>query len=257
MRILESGVNMNKMISKCPVCNSNLKITTLHCNECGLELKNDFEQSIFDRLSSENYSFLLEFLRCQGNLKLLQDTLGISYPLVKRKLNDLLVALEIKSIDNQVQDTSEWTVNKMSTKASDIIKSKFMECGGIVNIETSSGKFFEVNADDISIGSETALHKVRYEYRVFDYITELLMQHGGQARKGAGRNARLGEPNCTDDTIVGVIGKKYYNKKDGEYTFDPVFILAAIMEWAGIVNNKRGYVELTKEYKLKLGGEIV
>ncbi len=123
----------------------------------------------------------------------------------------------------------------------------------MVNIETSSGKIFEVNADNDSIGSASALHKVRYEYRVFDYITDLLIEHGGKARKGAGRNARLGEPNCTDDTIVGMIGKKYYNKEDGEYTFDPVFILVAIMDWAGIVNNKRGYIELTKEYKSKIG----
>lgn len=244
---------MNKIVSKCPVCNANLKVTTLHCNQCGLELKNNFEQSIFDKLSPENYDFLIEFLRCQGNLKALQELLNISYPVVKRKLNDLLVALEIKSTDNQIQNTSEWTVDKMSIKASDIIKNKFMEHGGIVNIETSSGKIFEVNADNTSIGSEAALHKIRYEYRVFDYITELLIQHGGEARKGAGRNARLGEHNCTDDTIVGVIGKKYYGKTDGEYTFDPVFILVAIMEWAGIVNNKRGYVELTKEYQKIIG----
>lgn len=244
---------MNKIISKCPVCDSALKITTLHCDQCGLELKNDFEQSIFDRLAKEDYNFLIEFLRCQGNLKSLQDTLGFSYPIVKRKLNDLLVALEIKPTEIQLQDTSEWMVDKMSIKASDIIKNKFMERGGVVNIETANGKMFEVNADDATIGSETALHKVRYEYRIFDYITDLLMEHGGEARKGAGRNARIGERNCTEDTIVGMIGKRYYNKKDGEYTFDPVFILVAIMEWAGIVNNKRGYVEFTKEYKEKIG----
>lgn len=244
---------MNKIISKCPVCSSDLKITTLHCDQCGLELKNDFEQSIFDRLDKDDYDFLIEFLRCQGNLSSLQDTFDISYPIVKRRLNDLLIALEIKPTENQVQDTSKWMVDKMSVKASDIIKNKFMERGGLVNIETASGKIFEVNANDATIGSETALHKVRYEYIVFDYITDLLMKHGGEARKGAGRNARIGEPNCTDDTIVGMIGKRYYNKQDGEYTFDPVFILVAIMEWAGIVNNKRGYVEFTKEYKEKIG----
>ena len=144
-------------------------------------------------------------------------------------------------------------MDSVSIKASDIIKNKFMEHNGVVNIETASGKIFEVDADNVSIGSVSALHRERYEYRVFDYITDLLVQKGGEVRKGAGRNARLGEKNCTDDTIAGMIGKKYYNKKDGEYTFDPVFILVAIMEWAGIVNNKRGYVELTKEYKTKIG----
>jgi len=244
---------MAKMLSKCPVCSSALKITTLHCDRCGLELKNDFEQSSFDRLDAEKHEFLIEFLRHHGNMKAIQEHFGISYPLAKRKLSELLVALEIDNNENKNQDVSDWEVDVMSTKASEIIKRKFMEHGGVANIETTNGKIFEVYADNTCIGSLTALHKVTYEYRIFDYITELLEKQGGEARKGAGRNARIGERGCTDDTIVGMIGKRYYNKEDGEYTFDPVFILVAIMEWAGIVNNKRGYVELTKEYKAKIG----
>ena len=244
---------MNKMLSKCPVCDSGLKITTLHCDNCGLELKNDFQQSIFDRLVAEQYDFLIEFLRCQGNMKALQETLGISYPLAKRRLSELLVALEIQAPEIKKQDIGDWEVDAMSTKASEIIKRKFMEHGGVANIETARGKIFEVHADNTCIGSAAALHKVTYEYKIFDYITELLEKQGGEARKGLGRNARIGERGCTEDTIVGMIGKRYYNKEDGEYTFDPVFILVAIMEWAGIVNNKRGYVEFTKEYKAKIG----
>lgn len=244
---------MNKIISRCPVCKSDLKITTLHCDGCGLELRNDFEQSQFDRLSEENYEFLIAFLKSEGNMKALQEMLGISYPLVKRKLDELLTALEIRSETDEKQNTSEWKVDEMSVKASDIIKRKFKEYNGVANIETARGKIFKVDADDDSIGSASALHNVRYEYKIFDMITDLLKKQGGEARKGAGRNARLGEENCTDDTIVGMIGKKYYHKEDGEYTFDPVFILVAIMEWAGIVNNKRGYVELSKEYKGQIG----
>ena len=29
------------------------------------------------------------------------------------------------------------------------------------------------------------------------------------------------------------------------------------MEWAGIVNNCRGYIEFTEEYKRKIGGDLV
>lgn len=243
---------MKRILSKCPNCDSELKITTLSCDACGLELKGSFERSVFDKLSKENYRFLIEFLRCQGNLKELQSALGISYPLAKRRLAELLAELQIEQ-EAVCENEKEWEIDEMSKKASEIIKKKFSECGGVANIETARGKIFKVEANNEFIGSATALHNVTYEYRVFDYITEVMIENGGEARKGMGRNARVGEPGCTNDTIVGRIGKKYYHKEDGEYTFDPVFILVAIMEWAGIVNNKRGYVEFTEEYKKIMG----
>ena len=53
---------MKKMISKCPCCDKTLRITTLQCPECGMEMKNDFELSVFDRLSNEQYTFLFQTL---------------------------------------------------------------------------------------------------------------------------------------------------------------------------------------------------
>ena len=67
-----------------------------------------------------------KFLKNQGNLKSLQTEQGISYPAAKKKLNDLLVAINL--VDN-VQpysvediDTSTWKINPQSSKASDIVK---------------------------------------------------------------------------------------------------------------------------------------
>ena len=54
---------MRRLITKCPNCHENLKISSLKCPECGLELRNDFEPSVFDLLSDEQYAFLLSFLR--------------------------------------------------------------------------------------------------------------------------------------------------------------------------------------------------
>ena len=79
---------MAKLITHCPVCKDDLIIKSIQCPNCALELKNDFEFSIFDRLDEELYEFLLTFLKHKGNLKLVQESLGISYPLAKRKLNE-------------------------------------------------------------------------------------------------------------------------------------------------------------------------
>ena len=59
---------------------------------------------------------------------------------------------------------------------------------------------------------------------------------------------------CTEDTIVGCIAKEYAGKKEGMSVFDPVFVLSAILDWAGIAHNERGYLELTAEYRTKAEG---
>lgn len=40
------------------------------------------------------------------------------------------------------------------------------------------------------------------------------------------------------------IATKYYGKVDGDSSFDPLFVVAAILDRAKIVRNCRGYLEL-------------
>lgn len=40
------------------------------------------------------------------------------------------------------------------------------------------------------------------------------------------------------------IATKYYGKVDGNSSFDPLFVIAAILDWAKIARNCRGYLEL-------------
>ena len=91
------------------------------------------------------------------------------------------------------------------------------------------------------------LNGFQYELSVFDVIVELL-QHSpqGKARKGNSRgpNDKVGHGRCTSDTVVGAIAIHYFGKKPGESCFDPVFVLAAILEWAGVAKNGRGFLQL-------------
>ncbi|MEA4827327.1 MAG: DUF2089 domain-containing protein [Clostridium sp.] len=82
-----------KMLSKCPVCNSSLKITKLKCNRCGTIIENEFELSKFAYLSSEQLEFAEVFLKCRGSIKDVEKEMGISYPTVRAKLDDVIVAL--------------------------------------------------------------------------------------------------------------------------------------------------------------------
>lgn len=82
-----------KVISKCPVCNSKLKIAKLKCNKCGTIIENDFDFSKFEYLEEEQLSFMEVFLKCRGNIKDVEKELGISYPTVRAKLDDVVAAL--------------------------------------------------------------------------------------------------------------------------------------------------------------------
>ena len=246
---------MKKLISKCPCCDETLKIATLQCPECGMEMKNDFELSAFDRLSNEQYAFLVTFLQQRGNLKNVQSELGVSYPAAKKKLDDLLIALELAN-EEDTRETEEidmrnLVVNHNSTDASEIIKAKRLSCGRRVIVYSARGLPCEIwaDADGKSFVSNKLPIKPNYEYRVFDVIVELLLANGGRARKGNGRNYKLGQPECDETTVVEKKKKKYAGKKDGESVFDPVFVFAAVLEWAGIAHNERGELVLTQSYR--------
>ena len=82
-----------KVISKCPICNSKLKIMKLRCNKCGTVIENEFEFSKFECLEEEHLDFMEVFLKCRGNIKDVEKELGISYPTVRAKLDDVVSAL--------------------------------------------------------------------------------------------------------------------------------------------------------------------
>ena len=243
---------MATILSKCPACGDDLKISTIKCCGCGLEIKNDFELTPFDRLNPEQYTFLIEFLKSQGNLKSVQNTLGLSYPTAKKKLSQLLTSLDLNNNTEPLAelDISEWKSNLDSHNASDIIKQKLIACGGRASVRSIKGKLYEVWIVDESHFSCENI--VPYGYDVFDIIVNLLISQGGRAKKGSGR-ARLGDSKCEETTVAGAIIKNYFHKNVGESAFDPGFALIAIMEWAGIIKSEWGYVELTSAYKQEIG----
>lgn len=85
--------------------------------------------------------------------------------------------------------------------------------------------------------------------KIFDCVTDLLNKNGGSVLKGNGRNFKLGESVCKLDTVAGYIGSVYDGHHTGESIIDPAFAIVAIMDWAGIIHNRRGYIEYTSDYR--------
>lgn len=249
---------MQTVIAKCPSCQGDFYISALRCPNCDMELNGTFELGMFEKLNGEQRSFLLTFLRCRGNLKNVQSELEISYPTAKKKLDDLLDTLNLG--ESSEKDTEEeldmksWFVDKNSTKASEIIKRKLKENGGRAIVHTLTGLPCEIRAagDGVSFISDKLPIKPPYRFEVFDLIVDLLRANGGRARKGNGRNYKLGEAECDDTTVVGYVARHYSGKETGDSVFDPVFVFSAVMEWAEIAHNTRGELVLTASYQAKL-----
>ncbi len=82
-----------KALGLCPVCGGSLSVTELTCETCKTKIVGHFQVSEFCNLSADQLSFVETFLRCRGNIKEIERELGISYPTVKNRLNQVIKAL--------------------------------------------------------------------------------------------------------------------------------------------------------------------
>ncbi len=89
------------VIGICPICNQSLYVKTLRCDSCGTEVSGEFELSPFDLLKKEQLQFALVFIRNQGNIKAIEKQLNISYPTVKKNLDDLCDALGFFDVEER------------------------------------------------------------------------------------------------------------------------------------------------------------
>ena len=91
-----------KVIGTCPVCGENLTVSVLTCKECNTSIHGSFSLSKFDYLNAQQQEFALVFIKNGGNIKLIEKELNISYPTVKKNLDELINALGFEKI-NEVE----------------------------------------------------------------------------------------------------------------------------------------------------------
>jgi len=77
----------------CPICNEGLYVTRLKCKNCGSALKGEFELDRISRLTPSMRQFILEFLKCRGNIREMEKLFNISYPTVRARIDDIITRL--------------------------------------------------------------------------------------------------------------------------------------------------------------------
>lgn len=89
------------VIGYCPICNDKLFVKTLKCVSCETEITGEFDLSPFDYLTTEQLNFALVFIKNQGNIKNIEKQLNISYPTVKKNLDELCKSLGFIEMHNE------------------------------------------------------------------------------------------------------------------------------------------------------------
>lgn len=77
----------------CPVCGGRMHVREMACRSCDISIRGEFELSPFNALSKEELRFVEIFIRTQGNFREVQAELGLSYPTVKKQLENVIRTL--------------------------------------------------------------------------------------------------------------------------------------------------------------------
>lgn len=85
---------MTDFVGSCPSCQHRLVVTALECPHCGVTVGGRFELPPALTLSPDLSRFLSLFVRVRGNLKEMERLLGVSYPTVRSKLDQLVAVFE-------------------------------------------------------------------------------------------------------------------------------------------------------------------
>jgi hypothetical protein len=103
----------------CPICGGRLALVQLECQQCHTRLEGDAavlaapsedraaregdagRYGVLARLSAEQLSFVATFIRARGIIKTVEAMLGISYPTVRSKLDDVVATMGLSPTDER------------------------------------------------------------------------------------------------------------------------------------------------------------
>lgn len=132
---------------------------------------------------------------------------------------------------------------------SDYLYKHYMDNNKKIVVSTLYGKEHEISLsnDGQYFYSLSGLGKNNFLYlKWFDGIVELIKNNDGVIKKGSARNSFVGEGKCTSNTLCYYVATQCYGVNEGESCYDPIFIISAILEEAGICKNTRGYLKINK-----------
>lgn len=98
---------MNRLPTSCPLCEGSLIVQGFQCRQCDTTFTGHFAPAVgsefdeaqlpvlrrFAKLNSEQLQLLEAFIRCEGKLNRLQEEVGLSYPTLRARMDDVIQTL--------------------------------------------------------------------------------------------------------------------------------------------------------------------
>jgi hypothetical protein len=86
---------MGKIITQCPSCGcAALEVVKIDCPDCHTTFEGKFDIPALLKLSEEDLTFILDFVKCSGSLKEMAARQKVSYPTLRNRLNELIEAID-------------------------------------------------------------------------------------------------------------------------------------------------------------------
>jgi hypothetical protein len=98
---------MYPILGTCPVCGEGLVVTRMECPQCATAIEGRFAMGRLNRLTAEQFAFAEMFIRCDGKLKHVGEEMGLSYPAVRARLDDVIRAMGyevMRAYDDELPD---------------------------------------------------------------------------------------------------------------------------------------------------------
>jgi len=84
-----------------------LAVQKLHCGSCDVTIEGDFGIPALLRLSRAQLDFVEVFLKNRGNIREVERELGVSYPTVRARLDEVLGAIGVNLASSQEPDRDD------------------------------------------------------------------------------------------------------------------------------------------------------
>src|SRR5436309_9328543 len=99
---------MNQMPGQCPVCHNTLAVTRLQCGQCGTGIDGLFGLGRLQALTPEQVQFVETFIKSRGKIKDVENELGISYPTVVGRLNEVISAMGYEVNESDLSEVDQY-----------------------------------------------------------------------------------------------------------------------------------------------------
>lgn len=99
--------------TECPICHDHLIVTRMACRNCGTALEGRFTMGQLFQLTADQLHFVEVFIRCEGKISRVEEELGLSYPTIRSRLDEVIhilgyeVEAEQKNDNEQQQEVLE------------------------------------------------------------------------------------------------------------------------------------------------------